>query len=127
MAGYPDLLREAIKTADSSRRKLSFDLAEATGNQQASEYRALGKYLSVDDPELPNRERAAILAVLLGNHRLALVSDAPNRRQARLEDIAEGVSEILENQREALDLLKDALPAKAAQPRGAAPRRKTNP
>lgn len=117
------MLRAAIKEADSSRRKLSFDLAEKTGNQQTSEYRALGKYLSVDEPELPNRERAAILAVLLGNHRLALVSDVQNRRQVRLEDIAEGVAEILDNQRDALDLLRDVLPAKREQRRGAAPKK----
>lgn len=123
MEGYPELLRTAVKTAGSSRRKLSFDLAEKTGNQQASEYRALGKYLSDNDPELPNRERAAMLAVLLGNHRLALVSDVQNRRQVRLEDIAEGVSEILDNQREALELLRDVLPAKREQRRGGAPRK----
>jgi hypothetical protein len=124
MAGYSELLRGAIDAAGSSRRKLSFQLAEKTGNQQASEYRALGKYLSGE--EMPSRERAAMLAVLLNEYRLALVSDAQNRRQVRLEDIAEGVAEILENQREALDLLKDVLPAKGAQRRADAPRRKTN-
>jgi hypothetical protein len=124
MDGYPELLRAAIKTAGTSRNKLSSVFAEKTGNQVKSEYRALGKYLSGD--EEPSRERAAILAVLLQEHRLALVSDPQGRRQVRLEDIAEGVAEILDNQREALDLLKAVLPVKAARTTGDAPRQTKN-
>jgi len=84
---YPTLLRAAIKAAGSSRRKLSYELAKKTGNQQEDEYRSLGKYLSSEKPELPSRERAAILAVLLGEPLLALVNDARGRRSDRLAKV----------------------------------------
>lgn len=92
MAGYPELLRASIDNAKSSRRKLSFQLAEKTGNQQPSEYRALGKYLSGD--EEPSRERAAVLAVLLSAPQLALVSGPQTRRQARLAELAATVDRL---------------------------------
>lgn len=92
MAGYPELLRASIHAAKSSRRKLSFDLADKTLNQQQSEYRALGKYLKGD--EEPSRERAAILAVLLNEPQLALVSDPQSRRQARQTELAETVDRL---------------------------------
>ena len=88
-----ELLRDAIKAGESSRRKLSFQLAEKTGNQQPSEYRALGKYLKGD--EAPTKDRAAILAVLLREPRLALVSDAQSRRQDRLGELAKTVDDLI--------------------------------
>jgi len=82
---YAALLREAIQAAASSRRRLSGELAATTGNEQDSEYRALGKYLAGD--ETPNPERAAILAVLLEEPRLALVSEVAARRRDRLAEL----------------------------------------
>jgi hypothetical protein len=82
MTRYGTTLREAIEAADTSRRKLSYALAEKTDNKQDSEYRALGKYLRGD--ETPSPERAAILAVLLGQPELALVSSPRRDRLAEL-------------------------------------------
>ncbi len=82
---YREVLRDAMDAAGSSRRKLSAALAERTGNQQTSEYRALGKYLAGD--EEPSRPRATILAELLSDERLAEVSDRQDRRDARLASI----------------------------------------
>lgn len=96
--GYPQILRAAIE-AGSSRRKFSYTLAETTGANQDSEYRALGKYLSGE--ELPSRERAAILAVLLQEPRLALVPSTGERRGARLESVATAVADIQTKQTEA--------------------------
>jgi hypothetical protein len=95
--GYPDLLRAAIDAAGSSRRKLSFYLADMTGNKQTSEYRALGKYLSGE--EIPSADRAAILAVALTEPRLALVADSRARRQGRLSEL-EGDLERLRREHE---------------------------
>lgn len=101
---YPDVLRAAISQT-TSRRQLSIRLAETTGNKQESEYRALGKYLSGE--ETPSKDRAAILAVLLQAPQVALVPEAQDgRRRYRLEELADAVVEILENQREILALLK---------------------
>jgi hypothetical protein len=92
MASYSQLLRSAIDDAGSTRRKLSFQLAEQTGNQQSSEYRALGKYLSGD--ETPGQDRAAILAVLLQQPALALVSATQDRRRVRLAELAATVDRL---------------------------------
>jgi hypothetical protein len=95
---YAELLRRTLE-AKSSRRKLSFALAKRTGNQQASEYRSLGKYLSGE--ELPTRERGAVLAVLLDEPLLALVPDAKERRRHRQEALAREAAEY----REALQMV----------------------
>lgn len=92
---YAETLRAAIKAAGSSRRKLSADFAEQTGNERETEYRSLGKYLSKTKPELPSRERAAILAVLLNEPRVALVSDSKSRRRDRLGELAATVDDLL--------------------------------
>jgi hypothetical protein len=113
--GYPELLRSSIESVGSSRRKLSFDLAAETGNQQPDEYRSLGKYMSKTKPETPSRERAAILAVLLKEPRLALVSEVRTRRQARLAELAATVDQ-LETALEGALTRIEALEARA-QPR----------
>lgn len=102
---YPALLRSAIKAAGSSRRALSFQLAEATGNQQSTEYRSLGKYQSEAKPETPTRERAALLAVLLKEPKLALVTDLAGRRRDRLAKLEGSVAEIARVQALLLDEL----------------------
>lgn len=99
---YPTLLRSAIKEAGSSRNKLGPELAAITGNQEDSEYRAIGKYLAGD--ETPSRERAAILAVLLKKPELALVSDGRARRQNNLADRLERLeADFAELRQELLD------------------------
>jgi hypothetical protein len=90
---YRELLRDAIDAAGTSRRKLSYAFAEKTGNQQESEYRSLGKYLDGENPETPTPERAAILAVLLREPRLALVPRAI--RNGRLQQLAATVDDLL--------------------------------
>jgi hypothetical protein len=90
---YRELLRDAIDAAGTSRRKLSYAFAEKTRNQQESEYRSLGKYLDEENPDTPAPERAAILAVLLGEPRLALV--ARTGRNARLQELAGAVDDLL--------------------------------
>lgn len=100
---YAALLRSAIKDARSSRRKLSFALAAKTGNKQESDYRSLGKYLAGADQ--PKRERAAILAVLLNEPRLALVSDVGDRRHDRLAALEENFAEVVRVQGLLLDEL----------------------
>lgn len=99
---YAELLRQAIE-AKSSRRKLSFALAERTGNQQPSEYRSLGKYLAGD--EFPARERAATLAVLLGEPQLAIVPDLRDRRRDRLAELEEEVGRLREERETALQAI----------------------
>lgn len=79
---YPEVLRAAMKNAAMSRNKLSYAVAAKTGNKRDSEYRALGKYLSGD--EAPSQERAALLAVLLSDPAVAIVSSHRRDRLAEL-------------------------------------------
>jgi hypothetical protein len=108
MQDYPELLRSSIDAAGSSRRALSFALAEETDNQQPSEYRALGRYLA--GKETPTRERAAILAVLLKQPLLALVTDAKSRRQVRLQEVEAEVAQL----RREFDLFVQAVTGRRA-------------
>ena len=89
---YAEILRDAIRAAHTSRTKLSFALADKTGNTQKTEYRALGKYLA--GTEIPSPDRAAILAVLLADHRLALVNAVAERRRARQAELEAAVDRI---------------------------------
>lgn len=101
LTDYAALLRRTID-AKSSRRKLSFALANQTGNKQPSEFRSLGKYLAGD--ELPTQERAARLAVLLEEPLLAIVSGPRDRqRRDRLGELAATVEDLTA----AVDDLKD--------------------
>lgn len=101
---YAELLRAAIDNAGTSRRKLSFVLAEETGNQQDSEYRAIGKYLAGEEP---SRERAAILAVLLGDPQLALVTPSGDRRSARRAELEARVADLEEAAEQLSPYLKE--------------------
>lgn len=96
---YSERLREAIESAGTSRTRLSVELADKTGNSAKSEYRSLGKYLSGE--EEPSPDRAAILAVLLTEARLALVRPVAARRrnhqqqlEARVELIEESLNRL---------------------------------
>lgn len=106
---YADLLRAAMEEAGASRRKLSSAFAGKTGNQKESEYRALGKYLTGDEP---TPERAAILAVLLGEPRLALVTPAADRRTSRHAELEARVAEL----EDALNKLQRSMKGLAALP-----------
>lgn len=82
---YPERLRAALTAAGISRRKLAPLYAAETGNKPDSEYRAIGKYLAGE--EVPEPERAAILAVLLRSPGLALVGAVPSRRRGRQAEL----------------------------------------
>ena len=91
--GYGKLLRGALEQAGLSRRKFSVALAERTGNQQESEWRSLGKYLNGEEP---SPERAALIAVMLGEPRLALVEGITARQRVRREALEARVAELEE-------------------------------
>lgn len=95
---YAETLRAAIDAAGSSRRKLSYALADKTGNKQTSEYRSLGKYMADakpgKKPEIPDQDRAAVLAVELKEPRLAIVSPVADRRRGRQAELEARVAEL---------------------------------
>lgn len=106
---YADMLRAAIDRK-TNRTRLSRALAEKTGAKQSSEYRSIGKYLR--GPEQPDKKRAAILAVLLEEPELALVSAVAERRQVRRAELEERVERL----ERALNLLGPDLRALATLP-----------
>ena len=112
---YADTLREAMHQKI-SRRQLAKQLADETGSKEASEYRALGKYLAGEDE--PSRERAAILAVILQAPGVALV-DGDRGPQVRvvdhLESIEAALTAMAEGQQEILRLLRQP-PASRRRP-----------
>jgi hypothetical protein len=79
---------------DVSRRSLSFLLAERLGNQQESEYRSLGKYLS--GSEEPGPKKAAAIAEVLETPEVGVVAKTRRDRlealERRLEELEAAVS-----------------------------------
>lgn len=127
---YGTTLRNAIERT-SSRRKLSFQLAEHTGNKQESEYRSLGKYLRGED--FPSPEKAALMAVLLVDPRVALVerprrdrlAERLDKLEVRLAELEDRAGKVEETQRQGVDVVQgliarlaalEAAPAREAQP-----------
>lgn len=106
---YSNLLRDAMDAAGTSRTRLAKDLAARTGNLVRSEYRSLGKYLGGEEP---TRERAALLAALLNDPRLAQVKEMAARQSARRAELEARVAEL----EKALNLLGPDLRALAALP-----------
>lgn len=116
VADYKDTLRAAIEKAGTSRRQLSFALADHTGNKRESEYRALGKYLAGD--ELPSDERAAVLAVQLRDPNLALVErerrDGLAVRQQQLDRRLTELEDKVEERAQSVDVFAQEVAARLA-------------
>lgn len=120
---YGEQLGAAMKRLPISQRRLSFLLAEQTGNNQESERRSIGKYLKNEGA--PEPDRAAILAVLLRAPELALVPDAVTRRRGRLAELEARIAVLEGVSQASLHLLDDVIEQVESLSKRSSPKRGT--